>query len=75
MIVNKKVKLQLVGLDSNSFVLMGAFQNAARRQGWTKEEIKSVLDECKTGDYDHLLVTLADHCEDPDDGEEDDDVF
>ena len=64
MIVNKKVKLQLVGLDGNAFVLMGVFHTAARRQGWTKEEIKSVLDECKTVDYDHLLVTLADHCED-----------
>ena len=66
----KKVKLQLVGLDGNAFALMGAFQRQARKEGWTKEEIKEVLDECQSDDYDHLLATLAEHCEDPD---EDDD--
>ena len=60
----KKVRLQLVGLDGNAFVLMGAFQNAARKQGWTPEEISVVLDECKSGDYDHLIVTLMENCED-----------
>lgn len=58
---NKKVKLELVGLDGNAFVLMGAFQSAARRQGWTKEEIKTVLDDCQSGDYNHLLRVLMDN--------------
>jgi len=61
----KMVKLQLVGLDGNAFYLMGAFSQAARRQGWTKEEIDKILTECKSSDYDHLLVTLMNHCEDP----------
>lgn len=59
----KKVKLTLIGLDGNAFALMGAFSQAARRQGWTPEEIKKVLNECMKGDYDHLLNTLSDHCE------------
>ena len=64
-IVDKKVTLRLVGLDSNAFSLMGAFQQQARREKWTASEIAQVLDECRSGDYDHLLVTLRAHCEDP----------
>lgn len=56
-----KVKMELVGLDGNAFSLMGAFQKNARRQGWTKEEIKSVIDDCMSGDYDHLIYTLMDN--------------
>ena len=63
--VTKKVTLQLIGLDGNAFSLMGAFQNQARKEGWTSEEIKSVIDECHSGDYNHLLCVLMDHCEEP----------
>ena len=59
----KKVNLSLVGLDGNAFALMGAFQQQARKEGWSKEEITSVLDEAKSGDYNHLLVTLDSYCE------------
>ncbi len=60
----KKVKLTLVGLDGNAFMLMGKFSNTARRQGWSKEEIDKVMTECQSSDYDHLLATLMEHCED-----------
>lgn len=61
--MNKTVKLTLVGLDGNAFVLMAAFQKQARQEGWSKEEIDAVLAECRAGDYNHLLATLIDHCE------------
>lgn len=57
----KTVELDLVGLNSNAFFLMGAFSKAARRQGWNSEEIDLVLDECRSSDYDHLLQTLICH--------------
>lgn len=60
--VDKKVYLELGVLDGNAFVLMGAFQKQARREGWTQEEIKKVLDECRKSDYDHLIQTLMAHC-------------
>jgi len=50
--------LKLVGLDGNAFALMGAFQRQARKEKWTLDEIKMVLDECLSGDYVHLLATL-----------------
>lgn len=64
--MNKKIKLNLSELDGNAFVLMAAFQRQARREQWTPEEIKSVLDECRSGDYDNLLCTLMDVCESKD---------
>lgn len=59
----KTVNLDLVGQDGNAFNLMGVFRRQAKREGWTKEEIDAVLDEAKSGDYDHLLATLMKHCE------------
>ena len=59
-----KVKMQLAGLDGNAFALMGAFSRNARRQGWTSDEIDTVLKECRSGDYDHLLCTLMDNIDD-----------
>lgn len=66
-IVNKTITLTLVGLDGNAWSLMGAFTGQARSEGWSKEEIKAVTDECMKGDYDHLLRTLMAHCVDEDD--------
>lgn len=58
MMPDKKVKLNLEGLDGNAFNLLGAFARAARRQGWTADEISQVTTEAKKSDYDHLLRTL-----------------
>lgn len=67
--INKKVKLNLEGVDGNAFVLMGAFSRAARHQGWSESDIKSVLDDAKSSDYDHLVATLVSHCDDIEDDE------
>lgn len=77
-IVNKKVNLTLVGIDGNAFSIIGAFQKQARKEGWKQDEIKSVLDEAMSGDYNHLLQTIMVHCEnggfgDDNEDEEDDD--
>ena len=54
----KRVRLDLIGLDGNAFSLLGAFQRAARQQGWTPAEIAAVRTEATAGDYNHLLCTL-----------------
>lgn len=58
-----RVSMNLVGLGGNTFALMGEFQKNARRQGWEREEIDKVLDECTSGDYNHLLRVLMAHTE------------
>jgi len=58
------IKLKLVGLDGNAFALMGAFSRAARSQKRTQKEINAVLQDCMSGDYDHLLQVLMAHTKD-----------
>lgn len=60
---NKKVIMNLVGLDGNAFNLIGNFASKARRQGWTKIEIDYVLEQCMLGDYDNLLCVLMRYIE------------
>ena len=57
----KRVSLELVGINGNAFAIMGAFGKAAREQGWSKEEIDAVLDDARSGDYNHLLATIMQH--------------
>lgn len=66
----KKIDTKKIGDDSfltttdgNAFALLGAFRKQAKREGWTTEEIDAVMTEANSGDYDHLLQTLMDHCE------------
>lgn len=61
----KKVKLDLVGLDGNAFNLLGQFQRAARKQGWSQQEIDVVIAQATSSNYDHLLQVLIEHT-DPD---------
>ena len=65
----ERVRLNLVGVDGNAFSLLGAFQVAARRQGWLTERIAEVTTEARSGDYDHLLVTLSKYTEEADESE------
>jgi len=58
-----KVKCRLVGEDGNAFSILGRFQKAARRAGWSKEETDAVIKEAMSGDYNHLLAFLCRHCD------------
>ncbi len=54
----RPVALQLVGSDGNAFAILGRFQRAARRQGWTPEQIKATTTAATSGDYNHLLAVI-----------------
>jgi len=60
--INKTVNLNLIGVDGNAFAIMGAFSRQARKDGWGKEEIETVLQEAQSDDYNHLLSTIMNHC-------------
>lgn len=62
MTIDKQIELDLTTIDGNAFALMGAFNKAARREGWSTEEIDAVLTEAKSGEYNNLVATLAKHC-------------
>ena len=44
-------------------MIMGVFQRQAKKEGWSTSEIEMVLAEVKSGDYNHLLATIENHCE------------
>ncbi len=64
-VVNKKAKCRLVGVDGNAFSIMGHFSYCAKQSGWTKDEIDLVMKEAKSSNYEHLLATIAAHCDEP----------
>ena len=53
-----KFKFKMVGTDGNAFSLLGRFKREALRNGWEKNEVDKVINECRSGDYDNLIVTL-----------------
>jgi ERCC4-related helicase len=68
----KQINLNLVGLDGNAFNLLGKFRQQAKKEGWTEEEIKKVLDKAKSGDYNNLVCTLDEYCTGKNDEDSDD---
>lgn len=65
--IKKTVNLCLDGLDGNAFVIMGTFRRQALREGWTAEEVDTILKEVQKGDYNHLLSTILNYCESEED--------
>ena len=56
-----KPKLKLVGSDGNAFAILGKAIGAARKAGWSQEEIEKFRKEAMEGDYDHLLQTCMNY--------------
>ena len=50
--------LKLVGENGNAFLIIGKFSRAARKAGWSQQDIERVREEITAGDYDHLLQTV-----------------
>lgn len=71
--MKKLQNFKMVGLDGNAFMLMGAFSTQAKKEGWKKQEIDEVLTKATSGDYNNLLSTLLDCCENPIGDDEDED--
>ena len=55
----RTVNFNLIGQDGNAFFLLGAWRKQARRDGWSSEDIDKVINEATSGDYNHLVATLA----------------
>lgn len=59
----QKPEVELVGHDGNAYSILAACQRAARRAKWSPEKISTILEEMKSGDYDHLLQTAMKYFE------------
>lgn len=51
----------LVGQNSNAYNLIGGWSDAARKNGWSQEDIDRVIEEATSGDYENLLRVLVVH--------------
>ena len=60
--ISKTVNLDLTTVDSNIFVIFGAFTRAARKAKWKQTEIDAVLEEAKKHDYNHAIATISEYC-------------
>lgn len=45
--------------QENAFVLLGQWAKQAKRNGLSKEKIDEVIKEATSGEYEHLVETLA----------------
>lgn len=54
-----KPKVTLVGNDGNAFSILGSCAKAARKAGWSQEQIKEFTDKATSGDYDNLLMVAC----------------
>lgn len=52
-----KPKLTLSEMDGNAFSILARARKAARRAGWTDEQVSKFTTEASSSDYDHLLQT------------------
>jgi hypothetical protein len=44
--------------QENVYVYFAAFLRAAKKAGWSKEEINVVLEDARSSDYDHAVGVL-----------------
>ena len=56
-IKHPEITVQLVGRDSNAFMILGLCKRAMERAHLSQEEIDQFMKEAMSGDYNHLLAT------------------
>lgn len=59
----EKVQFDIANSDGNAFALIGGWKRAARREGWSEDEIETVIADAMSGDYDHLVQTIIGYSE------------
>ena len=56
--IHQEIKVNLEGVDSNAFSILGAVVGAMRRGGVSQADRDAFLEEARSGDYNHLLQTV-----------------
>lgn len=59
--MNQKNKPSATPRDGNAFSILGATRKALRKSGMSHEHVDKIMQEAKSGDYDHLLATCMKH--------------
>jgi len=56
----KRIKVELIGHNSNAFNLLALCKRAAMAE-WTKDEWLEFQNKAVDGNYDHLLATIQEY--------------
>lgn len=60
---HKKVSMDLESVrNQNAFTIIGAFREAARKQGWSEVEIENLVFVAMGGNFQHLVSTVEGVC-------------
>ena len=57
---NKRPEIDLTGPEGNAFVLMGYAKRFGKDLGMSDSEIKDLIDNMKSSDYEHLVQVFDD---------------
>ena len=61
--MNSKIEFDLANCHRSASAILGEWRRAARNQGWSEDDIETVLTEAKSDDYDHLVQTIMGYSE------------
>ncbi len=56
-----KPVVQLTGQDGNAAIILVRCRKAAKRAGWTDQQIERFMAKAKGGDYANLLAVCEEH--------------
>ena len=51
----ERPRVKLIGKDGNAFFVLGACSRSAKTAGWNPETIAEIMEDMRSGDYNHLL--------------------
>jgi hypothetical protein len=51
--------VQLTGRDGHALAIFSACKRAARKAGWSHDQLAALQKEMLSGDYDHVLATAC----------------
>jgi hypothetical protein len=56
-----KIEIDLTGPAGNAYAVMGNCREWAKQLGYTSEEIKALMDDMMSSDYEHLIQVADGH--------------
>lgn len=61
---SKKVRFDIYNASGNEYAISLAFEKQAKVDGWTKDEIKAVLEKAQNElpDFHKFIITIAAYC-------------
>ena len=61
--INKMINLDLRAFKGTAQTVLELFKYLANREGWSEDEIQTViLEATKHNDHEHLVETIREHC-------------